>query len=100
MESKTPWTIGDYGKVQDADGEQICLVGVGLVMSNATPEELGNAPRIVACVNALADKNPEALEDLLSQVRMVLNENSSSPEVKGLGFLDSALEALEAKHEH
>ena len=72
-----PWRVGKGSfmglAVLDADSDGVCACSTGLQPLYAGDEEAkrANARRIVACVNACAGLNPEAVPDLLAACEAV-----------------------------
>jgi hypothetical protein len=61
-----PWKLSQDGTITNAEGYVTLL--------SQSPQARTNAARIVACVNACAGINPEAVPDLRTALRHILED--------------------------
>lgn len=66
-----PWVLNKWQGIEDARGMTIEVCGVALPTGRVPEDHTGhaNAARIVACVNACAGINPDAVPDLLAALK-------------------------------
>ena len=86
MENKTTHTSEPWTYSQDGIWGPRGTIIANMVHTAYEPEKsqvVANAIRIVACVNACAGINPEAMQDLLVALQDLLYCNCSGPKAKG-----------------